>query len=173
MSAEIYVCDHCGSKSTIYTHSLGKGLVLALLKFKRAVMDHDRNSIHTQRDMNGRPYELSKTEYANWTMLRYHGLVTHDDNKGKGFWILTRRGNAFIKGEPVPAKTRVLNNEVQHDREPDGQYDVTITELLTHDSRPYFTEIERLERERVPLEVAQTGFGFEIPRPKREVRDLG
>jgi hypothetical protein len=171
--SETYVCDHCGSQSTIYTHSLGKGLVFALLKFKRAVIDHDRNSIHTQRDMNGRAYELSKSEYANWTMLRYHALVAKDDARGKGYWLLTRRGNAFIKGAPVPAKVRVLNNEVLHDREPDGQYEVTITELLNHDSRSYFTEIEQLERERLPLDVAQTGFGFDVPSPRREIRDLG
>jgi hypothetical protein len=171
---ESYTCPTCNHQDTIYTFTIGKGIVGALLKFKRATIELGRyDAIHKSRDLDGTPYELSKNESANWTMLRFHGLVAKDEAAGAGYWLLTRRGNDFIKGESVPAKVRVLNNEVLHDHEPDGQYYVTIEELLSDDSRPYYTEINDLERESVPLELAQTGFGFDLPAPRREVRDLG
>ena len=89
-------------------------------------------------------------------MLRYHALVAKDDNKGKGYWLLTSRGNAYLKGElAVPARVQVLNNRViGHDEQL-----VSIREVMKGDV-PHFEEIETLERERQPLELRQVGLGL-------------
>lgn len=159
-----HTCPTCHHEASIYTHSINKGHVTALLKFKRASLELGRyNGIHKTNDLDGKPYQLTKNESANWSYLRYFGLVAKDEDAGAGYWLLTRRGNAFIKGESVPAKVRVLNNEVLHDQEPEGQYWITIDELTNDDSRPFFTQINDIERERLPIETAQAGFGFDVP----------
>lgn len=147
MSAELHVCPTCHQQSFIYRHGISKGMVSALSKFKKAVLVKGENSVHTRRDMDGTDYELTKGEYANWTMLRYHGLVAKDDDAGKGYWLLTRRGNQWLKGEvAIPRYVFVLNNEVQGS----GPELVSAREIVRADL-PIWFEIEDLEREAVPL----------------------
>lgn len=140
--SELYVCEHCGAQSYSYWHPITSGLVNALVKFRRAVIAKGDNSVHTRKDMDGTPNELEKSEYANWTMLRYHGLVAKDKGAGRGYWLLTHRGAEFLKGNlAVPARVKVLNNHIV-DR--DQQY-VSIRDVLG--TVPYFETIETLERE--------------------------
>lgn len=152
MSAkEARTCPTCGHEATAYWHPVTKGLVQALIKVRRAVIAKGDYSIHTSRDMNGTPYELTKMEYSNFTKLRYHGLVAKDDSKGKGYWILTRRGAKFLKGEiSIPEKVKTLNNEVL-DR---SLGRVNVKDVLAGDVLMW-VEIENLEREAQPLDVAQ------------------
>jgi hypothetical protein len=159
MSAtEPYYCEHCHSQSSIYTHRLSPGIVNALIKFKQAVIHHDRNSIHTRLDMDGKSFELTKGEYGNWTMLRYHALVAKDDKAGAGYWLLTERGNQFLKGlRMVPLYVRTLNNHVLHDQD-EPVVNVTIAQVIG--STPLFDDINSIERERVPLEAGQMGLGL-------------
>lgn len=168
--SEVYDCPTCHHHSTIYTHTLSPGLVRMLLKFRRATIELGSLSLHPVKDLDGTPYELTKNERGNWTMLRYHGLVAKDDKRGKGYWTWRHRATDFMHGESIPAKTRVLNNEVLHDREPDGQYWVTIDELLNDASRPYFIEIEALDREPLPIDTVQTGLDLGITPAPRALR---
>ena len=151
MSArETHTCPECGQQSYVYWFTLTPGLVGALVKLKRAVIDKGENSVHTRKDMDGTPNELTKNEYGNFTRLRFHGLVAKDDDAGRGYWLLTKRGNAFLKGqESVPRRVQTLNNKViGHD-----EVWVTIEEVMG--STPYFEDIETTEREAVPIELAQ------------------
>jgi hypothetical protein len=144
MSAETYTCPHCGAQSYAYWHAVTPGIVNALIKMKRAVIAKGTNSVHNRKDMDGRPFELTKSEAANWTMLRYHGLVAKDKDAGRGYWLLTHRGAEFLKGNlAVPARVKTLNNHViDHDDE----Y-VSIQDVLG--TLPYFETLETLEREAV------------------------
>lgn len=142
MSADIHHCPTCHAQSFKYWHRLTPGIVYALVKFKRAVIAKGENSVHTRKDMDGTANELTKGEYANWTLLRYHALVAKDDKAGAGYWLLTARGNAFLKGlEAVPQRVQTLNNHViDHD-----DVHVTIDQVIG--STPFFEE----EREREPI----------------------
>lgn len=153
-STEVHVCPHCNSQSNIYWHKVTPGIVRALIKVRRAVIAKGDYSIHNRKDMDGTPYELTKNEYGNFTMLRYHGLVARDKDAGAGNWILTHRGAQFLRSEiRVPMKVKVLNNTViDHD-----DVYVSIEDVLGSGD-PAFIEIEQLEREHVPLDVAQVSL---------------
>lgn len=144
MSAETYVCPHCHAQSYAYWHAVTPGIVNALVKFRRAGIAKGTYSLHNRKDLDGTPWELTKTEAANWTMLRYHGLVAKDKEAGRGYWILTQRGAEFLKGNlSIPARVKVLNNHViDHSDE----Y-VSVKDVLG--TLPYFETYEKLEREPV------------------------
>lgn len=144
--SELHICELCHAQSYAYWHPLTAGVVNALVKFRRAVIAKGVNSVHTRKDMDGTPNELEKGEYANWTLLRYHGLVAKDKDAGRGYWLLTHRGAEFLKGNlAVPARVKTLNNHViDHDPE-----HVSVRDVLG--SLPYFPEIETLEREAVGM----------------------
>lgn len=151
MSHDTYVCPDCGAQSSLYWHSITPGLVTALIKVKHAVLAKGVNSIHTRKDMDGTPQELSKGEYGNFTRLRFHGLVAKDDDAGSGYWLLTKRGNAFLKGlEDIPSKVQTLNNRVTDHSE------TYVNVLDVMGSQPWFEDINDTERERVPVDVPQT-----------------
>jgi hypothetical protein len=147
--SNLHICPTCHTKSNLYWSRLSPGLVGILVKFRHAIKAKGENSIHLQRDMTGRN-ELSKTQYANCQKLRFHGLIAHDKKAGAGYWLLTRRGRAFLDGElPVPRRVQTLNNHVvDHD-----EVHVTVEDVLG--DTPYFDDIQTIESEPVPLEVAQ------------------
>lgn len=151
--SEVYECPTCHHSSNVYWHRVTPGIVGALIKVKQAVIAKGEYSIHNRKDMDGTPYELTKNEAANFTMLRYHGLVAHDKERGAGYWILTHRGSEFLKGNiAIPRRVQVMNNRVI-DRE-DEQ--VTIKDV--YGQVPYFDDIDTIERERQSLELTQTGL---------------
>lgn len=154
-SQELHHCDVCHSTSTKYWHGITPGLVNGLIKLKRAVIAKGENSIHTRRDLDRTANELSKGEYANWTILRFHGLIAKDDAAGAGHWLLTSRGNAFLKDElAIPKKVQTLNNHVV------GHSDVVVTVEEVMGSRPYFETIDDKERESLPLGGGQLGLAL-------------
>jgi hypothetical protein len=142
MSAtETRFCEHCGASSTAYWHKITPGLVGALIKFKRACDSRRTYSLHNRKDLDGTPYELNKNEAANWTGLRFHGLVAKDKEAGAGHWILTARGNAFLKGQTaIPARVLTQNNRVV------GHDDIYVTVDDVFGTLPYFETIDTIER---------------------------
>lgn len=96
-----------------YEHAILAGHIKVLAKWKRAVKHFDRNSLHREHDLDGTEFELTKPESANLTFLRYHGLLVKDKEAAAGYWVLTRRGNEFLRGErTIPKHAVVKNNEV-------------------------------------------------------------
>ena len=90
-------CPHCGANMFIHGHRLSKGLVNSLVKFKEAVIKNQKNSVHLQTEL-----ALTKNQYNNFQKLRYHGLVAKcidPETKERigGYWLLTKRGNEFVK----------------------------------------------------------------------------
>lgn len=105
-------CPHCGASMSRYWHRLSKGLVQTLVKFKMAVIEKQENKIHVPKEV-----VLTKNEYNNFQKLRYHALVAKSRNaKGdhdSGYWVLTRRGNEFLKGLiTVPEKVQTFRNKI-------------------------------------------------------------
>lgn len=100
--------------SPTYRHNLTSGHVKTLVKFKRAVVFHGRNSVHRRQDLDAAGQSLTKDEEANLTYLRYHGLLVMDRSAPAGYWLITRKGNDFLTGQSVIEKVVIVkDNTVQ------------------------------------------------------------
>lgn len=147
MAKEIELCDTCGAKMMAYWVPLKPGLVRALVKFRRAVAHHGRNSIHLLKDMSGTPFELTRHEWNNFSRLRFHGMAVKASELGKaksGYWLLTKKGNAFLNGEiTVPARVKIFRNRIieRSDEE------VNIAGVMGE--TPYFEKIDDIEYEHI------------------------
>lgn len=105
-------CPHCGASLKKYWHKLTPILVHALVKFKQAVIDKGENHIHLLNDLKGKPYELTRHEWNNFTKLRFHGLAVKSEQSG--YWLLTKRGNQFLLGNlEVPSEVLTFRNRVE------------------------------------------------------------
>jgi hypothetical protein len=84
------------------------------MKLRKAVLHYGRNEIHIRKHMAdclGAPFQLSKDEWSNFTKLRYHGLAAKCDRRG--YWLLTKRGSDFLKGEvSIPQTVVTFANRV-------------------------------------------------------------
>lgn len=101
------ICANCGESMKSYWHNITPGLVSGLIKAIEFVSRNNRNSFHLAQDLN-----LSKTTYNNFQKLRFHALVAHDKGK-KGFWLITKRGGEFLRGETtIPKSVKTFRNRV-------------------------------------------------------------
>lgn len=102
MIPEAEICEHCGSHIKPHKQRLTPGMVHALVKARKAVYLLNRNSFHLYDDLVGEN-QLTTTEQMNWTKLRFHGLVAkvknEDGSPKRGYWLITSRGFAFLRGE--------------------------------------------------------------------------
>lgn len=138
-------CDHCGQTMKKYWHGLTPGLVSALIKFRKAVISKNLNSVHLLKDMSG-DYELSRHEWNNFTKLRFHGLAVKDKNAPAGYWLLTKRGASFLKGDlDVPRRVLTFNNRVE-----DHSTDVVNIKDVNNGAVPYFETIDDIDYEISP-----------------------
>jgi len=105
-------CPHCGAPMRPYRVKITPMMVHAIVKFREAVIDHNRNSIHILKDMKGKPYELTRHEWNNFTKQRFLGLAVRVKGES-GYWLLTKRGAAFLNGqEEVPAYVVIFRNKI-------------------------------------------------------------
>lgn len=101
------LCECCGHRINPRKESLSKGLVDTLIVFGRAVKRLEKNEIHLQEEV-----ELNKNQYNNFQKLRYHGLVAKVKDR-TGYWLLTRNGLGFLRGEKsVPKTIYIQNNRI-------------------------------------------------------------
>lgn len=157
MSArELHHCPTCHAQSYTYWHALTPGLVAGLIKLRQAWLAAERpQSLHVRKDLDNTPWELTKGEAANWTKLRFHGLIAKDKDAGAGYWLITRRGHAFLRGaETVPSKVQTLNNHVV------GHSELFLSIEDVMGSRPYFEDIATIERSAIELEGGQLGLAL-------------
>lgn len=93
----------------IFTHNLTPGLVDTLRQFGLAVRNKGRYKIHIRNDMT-----LGITENNNFQKLKHWGLVAKYKENGvhiAGYWVLTRRGAAFLRNEiDMPKKVTTQSN---------------------------------------------------------------
>jgi hypothetical protein len=137
---ENHHCPYCNAAIKKYWHRLTPLLVNTLVKFRSAVVRKNRNQIHVPDEL-----ELNTTEYNNFQKLRFHGLVAkfkEDGERKSGFWLLTKRGALFLKGElAVPIRVQTFRNEVvDHD-----EHKVYVSDVIQ--STPYLETIDSIEYE--------------------------
>lgn len=105
MANEKKCCPTCGASMVVHRQRISKGLAKLLIQFKSKVVELDRNEIHLQKDLS-----LTNNQFGNFQKLRYHGLIAKVyDEETKlhktGYWLLTRKGNQFVKGQISTAQS--------------------------------------------------------------------
>jgi len=129
-------CPHCNASMIVHKERVSKGLVRSLIKLKQAVLKLDRNKIHLDE------IGMNQKEYNNFQKLRYHGLVAKfvdpDTKKNvSGYWLLTRRGNQFLKNTlAVPGAVYTFRNKII-DKD---VIKFTIAEILENNDVPTWDE---------------------------------
>ncbi len=115
MHDKVEKCPHCGASMKMFWHRLNAGMISALVKFKRSIIEKERNSLHLYRDLVVEN-KLTTQEQMNWTKLRFHGLVAkckEDGERKRGYWLLTHRGNEFLAGRiQIPRKVQTFRNKI-------------------------------------------------------------
>lgn len=134
---EADVCEHCG-QTTNYHLRLDRGSAHFMIALASAVKRLGRNRVHLQKEMEGKPedfdgyqamlsagYMTSRME-GNSSRPRRHGLIAHavrsDGTSHAGEYLITRKGAAFLHGEPIEL-TAVVSKTTGHQTgywEPDG-----------------------------------------------------
>lgn len=152
--AKVKECPTCGHKITKNKHSVAKHMIQGLIKMRQAVIDKGENSIHTYKDMLGKPYELKRYEASNWTNMRYLGLVAKvrrdDKTHIRGHWLLTRRGARFLNGKcKIPKAVWTVNKKIV---EWSNEW-VSVGDVMGDVDIPYYADIEFQETERLPFEI--------------------
>lgn len=118
------LCPHCfkplppGIRQTKrWRHTFSPVLASAVRKFAIGVGRKGRNEIHLRRDLTG-DIRLTVDELNNFTKVRFFALVAHvrrpDGTRKQGYWLLTRRGSRFLKGqEAIPRWVATQSNHVE------------------------------------------------------------
>jgi hypothetical protein len=127
------ICPCCGAKMKLHWHRLNKGLVNVLIKFRQQVIAKGKNEVQISE------LGLTTSEFCNFQKLRYHAMIAKcRDGEGKrigGYWLLTRRGNQFVKGLiEVPIKVGTFRNVI---RKKSTEF-VKITDVLKDNNLPYW-----------------------------------
>lgn len=140
------VCPCCGAKMTLHWHRLNKGLVKALIKFRKKVLEKGENKVLISE------LDFSTTEFCNFQKLRYHAMIAkYKDENGKrigGYWLLTKRGNQFCKGLiEVPEKVGTFRNIIRK-KSPEL---LSIGKVLSNEDLPLWDSVETMEFETYDL----------------------
>lgn len=103
-------CTHCHHSINIYSYPINKVMV----KFLRAMAEETDKT--KNREIDVEKVSVIHHERTQITKLRIHGLIAKvKDEKGHHkarMWLITKKGWAFLKGEPVPRKVVIYNNQV-------------------------------------------------------------
>ena len=102
-------CECCGQTKDYHT-SIDKGMVAIMQAFSVAVRMKGVNVLHPLKEMNANPGmtileavrmgKLTRTMSGNTSRARSHGLLARIRGRS-GNWCITRKGFAFLRGEPV------------------------------------------------------------------------
>ena len=108
-------CDKCGASMKKFWHCLTIGMIGALVKARNYVGETDKNEFHLYKDLIGEN-RLTTEQQMNWTKLRFHALVAKVKEDGlwkKGYWLITKRGGAFLSGNlAIPTRVQTFRNRV-------------------------------------------------------------
>lgn len=130
-------CPCCGASMVPNRQGLTKGLVNILIKFRRAMLESEnpeKNRIHVRTEVG-----FTKNEYNNFQKLRYFGLVAkcrkESGERDSGYWLLTRNGNRFVKGEiKMPKYVLTFRNKIIEKSEER----IDILDAIQSEEYPYF-----------------------------------
>lgn len=144
-------CKVCTANVKRDKHALAKVMCHALIKTARAVHYKMTDYGKTFSEANDIRYRhmpgdmaLKVDEASNWTKLHFHGLVAMvkaEGAKKRGRWLITKKGWAFLRGEPIPASVTTFRGNIV-ERDPET---TTIKEVLRDSA--YSDTLETLQRE--------------------------
>ena len=137
MPNEKNCCPNCGASMKVHNQRLSKGLVKLLIQFKGKVLELNRNEIHLQKDL-----KLTNNQFGNFQKLRYHGFIAKVYDKETklhkgGYWLLTKKGNQFVKSEISTAQSVFTFRNKIVDKSPNK---VFLSEVLNDESLPIWDD---------------------------------
>jgi hypothetical protein len=137
MANEKNCCPTCGASMKVHNQRLSKGLAKLLIQFKGKVLELNRNEIHLQKDLR-----LTNNQFGNFQKLRYHGLIAKVYDKETklhkgGYWLLTKKGNQFLKSEISTAQSVFTFRNKIVDKSPSK---VFLSEVLNDESLPIWDD---------------------------------
>lgn len=103
-------CDRCFRVINIYRYRINTNLVTILRKMRDLIDQTGINAVNfNDLDL---PYRLGTQR----TKLRLHGLIAHVKNEAgatvANTWLLTKKAGDFLRGQPIPEKVVVFDNQV-------------------------------------------------------------
>ena len=96
------VCPGC-KQSCTYVVGLDRGSVVIMKAIARFIQIKGINVVHPRKELEGT--YLTSNQVGNLSRPRMHGLIAHYKVAGErkaGNYVLTSKGAAFLKGEPIP-----------------------------------------------------------------------
>ncbi len=102
-------CDRCHRVIRIYRYPVNKQMATVLRKMRDAVDKNGKNEVNF--DEIDIPYRLGSQR----TKMRLHGLIKQIDRDGvkvQNTWLITKKGGDFLRGEAIPAKVVVFDNQL-------------------------------------------------------------
>ena len=114
-------CEHC-QQTTTYASMLNRGIMDIVQSIANAIGRKGINAIHPMKEMLAKPGEASSRELVRMGKLtpRQIGNITHACRHGlitrlseTGTFCLTKKGAAFLRGEPVPL-VAIISKQTHH-----------------------------------------------------------
>lgn len=99
-------CHACG-QTIDYVLDMDRGSCSILKELAKFIRAKGINAVHPNKEMVKIPNPiLSARQLDNIVRLKFHGLVAHLDGE-RGNYALTRKGLAFLNGEPIPKSVTI------------------------------------------------------------------
>lgn len=106
MAKEFTCCEACGQKIMVYRRSVRKNHIPGLIIL---IDGKARRTTELGLSDGGR---------SDFTTLRFFGLIYRDLNLDRYKWMLTARGQLFLKGKKaIPKYLFIFNNKVERKSE--------------------------------------------------------
>lgn len=102
-------CTHCGQTIKVYKYKANRTIALMLLKIADRVKETGNPIVHYD------DISVSHAFHSQRAKLRQHGLIYKHKENGRHIankWGITTKGWQWIKGEPIPTRVIVFNNQV-------------------------------------------------------------
>lgn len=103
-------CTHCHQTIKIYRYPISRTIKLVMKAIAKATTPETGRAVDVDRDIS-----IEHSQRSQLSKMRQHGLIAQPEDNGKKIsrhWLITRKGWDFLRGEPVPAKVVVYNNQV-------------------------------------------------------------
>jgi hypothetical protein len=104
------MCPTCYSTIKLYKYRVSETMAKIMREMAKAT------KATGQRAIDMETLDLTHTERSQLSKMRQHGLIVQpkDDNgvKKARHWLITSKGWQFLRGEDIPAKTLVFQNQV-------------------------------------------------------------
>lgn len=131
-------CQHCGAKLEKTRVRLNKTLAQTLIKLRRLEIELGKPHIWLDHDDVSSTNRLTRSQRNNMTRLRWLGLARYTESHS-GKWFITKKGYAFLRGEPVKSEIWTFRNKIVEELRNDKT--VTLTEVFRQGEVPYYEPV--------------------------------